>query len=628
MDQQQFKISRPIGTKLLVSVVLLLTGVIVFLNVSTILLIKEDKRAYIYQAQSSQAALAGREFVNRMRHALDTVRLSLTTVDPRKPVTKENQTALRSLVSNQSDIAGLRIVYIDKKTGKTTPFTDALKETSKGETLSFDLEPEWLQTVLPKIMTQGFAFLNLSKTGANIGLGVLVADMNLKDNAAGMPLAIGFVPLADFANELGRLNLTITTDTGWVLYDSDPAVTFARKNILDDPLLQSSLGSRVTAGALEYDFANTHYLGSYVQPGLDLLVLTRTEWQKAMRATYTMTEKFILLGLMAIGAAILFAIFFSKSLTAPIYRLYEATKEVAKGNFNLSLKSKSKDEIGALTHSFNSMSKEINNLIHEREEKVRLENEMAIASTVQQTLIPPSYFRNDNILIHSHYQPAAECSGDWWGFFGVDDKLVLMIADVTGHGLSSALITASARGCVSMMHKLAQEDPDFSYSPSSMLSFANRVIYDASLSKIMMTFFIGVLDFKQKTLNYSSAGHNPPWLFKKEGGAFALKSMTSMGNRLGENKEAIDFEEKTVPIAEGDIFFLYTDGILEGKNLEGDQFGKKRTRKLVEASLPLGPEKVIESLMKDFMEYNTGKPLDDDVTLVAATLFPGKEWTA
>ncbi len=619
MDQQQFKISRPIGTKLLVSVVLLLTGVIIFLNVSTILLIKEDKRAYIYQAQSTQAVLAGREFVNRMRHALDTVRLSLTTVDPRKPVTKEHQSALRALVTNQADIAGLRIVYVDRKTGKTSPFTEALKDA----TLSFDLEPEWLQTVLPKITTQGFAFLNLSKAGGNIGLGVLVADLNLKDQAAGMPLAIGFVPLADFADELGRLNLTIATQAGWVLYDSDSAVTFSRKNILDDPLLQASLGSRVAAGALEYDFADTHFLGSYVQPGLDLLVLTRTEWQKAMRATYTMTEKFILLGLMAVGAAILFAIFFSKSLTAPIYRLYEATKEVAKGNFTLSLKSKSKDEIGALTHSFNSMSKEISNLIHEREEKVRLENEMAIASTVQQTLIPPPYFRNDNILIHAHYQPAAECSGDWWGFFGVNDKLVLMIADVTGHGLSSALITASARGCVSMMHKLAQEDPEFSYSPSAMLSFANRVIYDASLSKIMMTFFIGVLDFKQKTLSYSSAGHNPPWLFKKEGGGFALKSMTSVGNRLGETKETTDFEEKTVPISEGDIFFLYTDGILEGKNKNGDQFGKKRTRKLVEAALPQGPDEIIKSLMKDFMEHNLGKPLDDDVTLVAATLFPG-----
>ena len=84
-----------------------------------------------------------------------------------------------------------------------------------------------------------------------------------------------------------------------------------------------------------------------------------------------------------------------------------------------------------------------------------------------------------------------------------------MIADATGHGFPSALITAAARSCFSVMHKLAQEDPEFSFSPAAMLSYANRVIYDASLAKIMMTFFIGVIDFSSGKLTYASAGHNP-----------------------------------------------------------------------------------------------------------------------
>jgi sigma-B regulation protein RsbU (phosphoserine phosphatase) len=244
----------------------------------------------------------------------------------------------------------------------------------------------------------------------------------------------------------------------------------------------------------------------------------------------------------------------------------------------------------------------------------------AIASTVQQTLIPPSDFTSKWIHIHSHYQAASKCGGDWWGFFGVGSKIVLMIADATGHGMPSALITASARSCFSIMHKLAQEDPDFSFSPSAMLSYANRVVFDASLGQIMMTFFIGVIDFDLKTMIYSSAGHNPPWLFRNDGSAYRLNSLIALGQRLGELREAPPFEEKSINIGASDILFLYTDGLTEGKDNKGEMYGKKRVKKLVEANLVNGPNSIITALMEDFLRHNDGKPLDDDVTLAVAKI--------
>src|SRR5690606_15173135 len=105
------------------------------------------------------------------------------------------------------------------------------------------------------------------------------------------------------------------------------------------------------------------------------------------------------------------------------------------GNFDLRLASASQDEIGALSQSFNVMSEKIRGLIQESMEKVRMEGELAIASTVQQTLIPPPDFKNENLEIRSHYQSASECGGDWWGFFGVGDRVAVFIADATGHGL-------------------------------------------------------------------------------------------------------------------------------------------------------------------------------------------------
>jgi sigma-B regulation protein RsbU (phosphoserine phosphatase) len=408
------------------------------------------------------------------------------------------------------------------------------------------------------------------------------------------------------------------------LYDTDPAILFSKANVSENPLFLSAIESQLSNGAREYEFNGSRYLGSYVFPGLNLAVLTSTEWQKAMKATYMLIEKFILLGSMAVGAAIVFAIFFSKTLTAPIGQLYEATKEVSKGNFLFELEEKGKDEISALSRSFNAMSKRIDELVQESMQKVHLENELAIASTVQQTLIPPEEFLTSSIRINSHYQSASECGGDWWGFFGVGQKIAITIADATGHGLPSALMTASARSCFSVMHKLAQEDPEFSFSPSAMLSFANRVIYDASQGKIMMTFFMGVIDFETNTLTYSSAAHNPPWLFKKEEERFIQKSLTAVGHRLGESRESIPFEEKTVSISPGDILFLYTDGLTEGKDQNGEMYGKKRVRRALESGLAEGPKVMISNLMEDFLRYNDGKSLDDDVTVAAAQILPGK----
>jgi sigma-B regulation protein RsbU (phosphoserine phosphatase) len=196
-----------------------------------------------------------------------------------------------------------------------------------------------------------------------------------------------------------------------------------------------------------------------------------------------------------------------------------------------------------------------------------------------------------------------------------------MIADATGHGVASALITAAARSSFSFMNKLAQEDPEFTFSPSAMLTYTNRVIYDASLGSINMTFFVGVLDLEKMELTYSSAGHNPPWLFKKnENGGFELKSLVAPGSRLGETRDVAEYEERVIGIAPSDILFLYTDGLIEGKNQAGVQYSKKRMRQKLEESLSGGPEAIIAALAEDFLRHNEGKALDDDITMAAAII--------
>jgi sigma-B regulation protein RsbU (phosphoserine phosphatase) len=625
MEQDQFKVSFSVGTKLLISVVSLLLLAIAFLDVSTILLLTEDKRAYTYQAQSTEAVLAGREVVNTVKHALDTLRLSLASIDPSKPVSSQQQQALKSVLENQTEVLGVRLRWLDPQTGRTTaPITEFFKDDElsdvEAKPAELSVAPELVTEALPVLEKNSYSLANASTQSGVPVLGVILADLKTRSPKGEIPIAIGFVSLKGFGRETRASHLTVVNRDGWVLFDSDPTVLFARKNIGDDPLFQEGAGAAMVSGAKEYEFEGARYLASYVKPGLDLVVLTKTDWRDAMSSTYALIEKYVLLGCMAVGAAILFAILFAKTMTAPLKKLYEATREVAKGNFEVSLDATSGDEIGALTGSFVAMSRQISVLIQEQMKKVHLENELAIASTVQQTLLPEPSFQNEFVQIHSHYRSASECGGDWWGFFSVGKKMCIMIADATGHGLPSALITASARSCFSVMHKLAQEHGEFNFAPGGMLSYANRVVHDAASGKIMMTFFAGVIDFETGELTYASAGHNPPWLLKKDGQTHRLNSLVSIGQRLGEAKDVPAFEEKKIQVAPGDVLFLYTDGLMEGKNTDGEMYGKKRTRKVVEAHVGAGPEALISELMKDFLAHNGEKPLDDDVTLAAARI--------
>jgi serine phosphatase RsbU (regulator of sigma subunit) len=626
--QPRAKVVFPLGTKLLLCIVALLVLVILFLNLSTIFLLKEDKRAYVYQSQSTTAVLTGREFGKTVRHALDTMRLGLGSFDPFKPAGPAETAGLKSIVQNQSDILYLSVVLIDTKATSTKPVTSVVRDDPTGPQINpdrFAITPEWWKILLPDLLRTGYAFINLSGTDGPPWVGILAADLKSKDSPAGMPVSLGVISMKGLGQDLHGLNLSIATRSGWLLYDTVSSALYGKANISDDPLFDLARKSNAASGASEYDHQNKHLLGSYVNLPIDVVILVRTDWQRAIRSTYTLTEKFIFLGIMAIGAAIIFAIIFSKTLTAPINKLYQATFDVAQGNFDLNLKAGSRDEIGALTQSFNDMSRHISELIVERMHKVQIENELAIASTVQQTLIPPPSFNDGKLLVHSHYRSASQCGGDWWGYFKVGNRTCVMIADATGHGFPSALMTASARSCFSVMHKLAQEHGQLSISPATMLRYADRVIYEASAARIMMTMFVAVIDFDARTIVFSNAGHNPPWLFRREGDGYKMTSLVAMGQRLGEKLDSTEFDEKTVTFGNRDILFLYTDGLLEGMNEQGEMFGKRRVRKIIEANVMGGPKKVVDELMQNFMEYNGDKPLDDDVTLAAALLLPGGE---
>jgi len=335
------------------------------------------------------------------------------------------------------------------------------------------------------------------------------------------------------------------------------------------------------------------------------------------RSAMTLGGLFVPLILLFVGLAILFNTY-QKRIGNKISRMRRELIDISEGESMPPLRDR--DEFSPLSDAFGEIHSRVQSQVQSAVHSVMIDEEKKIADSVRENLIPPTQYGDSNLEVFSHYRSSKGCGGDWWGFFQAQNKLCIMIADATGHGVSSALVTAATKSCFSMIQRFAQENPQFPLNPSDIMAYVNKVVYDVASTKIMMTLFVGVIDLKEKTLTYSNAGHNPPWLYQLGDQGFVQTSLVAEGIRLGESLSPPAYEEKTVPVKKGDLIVLYTDGLLDNKNLEGEPYGKKRARKAIEASLKDGPRAILQGLIDDVTTFGEGKSLDDDMTVAVFRL--------
>ena len=302
----------------------------------------------------------------------------------------------------------------------------------------------------------------------------------------------------------------------------------------------------------------------------------------------------------------------SASLTASLKRLLKATQQIRDGNFRVFVEATSTDEVGTLSDSFNQMASEINRLMMETAEKARMENELKTAQLVQSTLFPKDYSKEAGIEIKGYYQPASECSGDWWYYKKIGDKTLFCIGDATGHGVPAALLTAAARSAASAIETFSELDL------SKIMSVFNKALHSTAQGQFMMTMFMGIYNHSTGTITYSNASHDPPYLLPnieniKKRDLVILNEAN--GKRLGQDLDST-YETTEIQMEPGSKIVLYTDGITELKNAEGGMWGE---RSFVKCLLSCHNEKkdvvtTVETLALKATEYRKSHPLEDDVT--------------
>lgn len=342
--------------------------------------------------------------------------------------------------------------------------------------------------------------------------------------------------------------------------------------------------------------------------------LAKAEETKSQAAAANL-RNIILVGLVAVLAGTLLTIIQGMRMSRPIRALATQAKHIAEGDFSGRVQIPGHDEIGQLGDMVNHMSGQIVTLMQGAQEKAALEREFEIANSIQNSLIPQA----DTVVLRGiemtgFFRSASQCGGDWWSYYELGpQQSLLVIGDVTGHGVPAAMITALVKGAASTMVSVA----DGRFDLQAFMQRLNAVVYEAGGRQFFMTFFTAIYDAERHELAYANAGHTSPYVFSAQSGE--LTPLMARGTWLGYYPTQT-FEIQRARVQRGDLVVCYTDGIVELENGKGAVYGDSRFRRVVRkhGRLPLSAFK--EQLVGDVYGFADGVPQQDDITLVAARI--------
>jgi serine phosphatase RsbU (regulator of sigma subunit) len=358
----------------------------------------------------------------------------------------------------------------------------------------------------------------------------------------------------------------------------------------------------------------------YVILGYDLAPVSWFTRTAADQKAAASTKAALYIG--AVGALFaligtLLAVFQGLSISKPIKNLASRADQIARGDLTTRVDITSGDELGLLGESFNFMADQISLLLQQTAEKAKIEQELEVAKTIQDTLVPSTApVDRGTFTFAGYYQPAAQTGGDWWTWADLGrDRVLVVIGDVTGHGVPSAMITAAAKAACDVARHLHGDG----VTVTRLLEIMNYAIFESAQRRFVMTCFASIVDTRARTITYANAGHNFPYLFRAGEGKGEFGSLMIRGNRLGDDP-ASRYEAKTTELLSGDTLVWYTDGIVECDNAAGDEFGERRFRVAVRKAGALDPADMRDAIVAEAMEYFGTTPRKDDITMIVGRI--------
>ncbi|HEY2018721.1 MAG TPA: SpoIIE family protein phosphatase, partial [Bryobacteraceae bacterium] len=329
--------------------------------------------------------------------------------------------------------------------------------------------------------------------------------------------------------------------------------------------------------------------------------------------------------------AFIMAVRLNRTITRAVGDLYRATVAIDRGQFAHRIQVQRSDQLGALSTSFNRMSESIERLMEQQREKERMQGELAIAQEVQNNLFPHSQLELPGLELHGVCKPARSVSGDYYDFLLMGkSELCLAMGDISGKGISAALLMASLHSAVRAYH-FADEDfelgedgdhrlastPVAFNTPGKVLSLLNRHLYRSTQPEKYATLFLAHYNTHTRRLVYSNGGQLPPFVLCANGSVRRLDHGGSVVGLL----DGMVYDEGAVTLDPGDILIAYSDGVTEPENDFGE-FGEARLIEAVQRHRHLPLAAISQQVLQGLRAWIGEQEQPDDITLVLARQAP------
>ena len=388
--------------------------------------------------------------------------------------------------------------------------------------------------------------------------------------------------------------------------------------------------------------AATGYIYVATRPSMLYATLFATLGDKALIWRDLLLAIAIFFGVIEL-AALYIGVRLSQSMTSSVAELYRATEHVNRGDLSHRIQINGHDQMAALEGSFNSMTGSLAKLIDEQKEKQRLENELSIAYEVQELLFPGEVTNLPSLEVHGVCIPARTVSGDYYDFIPLGtDRMVLAVGDISGKGISAALLMATVHAFVrayslepemvlvpaalqyeaeshgdSRMYYRGDGSSESQLAPAMLMTTLNYQLYRSTPAAKYATMFLGCYDPNARVLRYCNAGHLPPIIVRATGEPFSLDINGTVVGLF----DGVTYEESTVVMQPGDIFVAYSDGVTEPEN-EFGEFGEDRLIALVKEHRHKPLPRIAEIVTGAVADWIGAAEQPDDVTIVLARCTP------
>lgn len=308
-----------------------------------------------------------------------------------------------------------------------------------------------------------------------------------------------------------------------------------------------------------------------------------------------------------------------KRITAPIVKLEGNVRTIGQGNLDYKSDIHTADEVESLSVTFERMTKSLKNYIENLNkvtaDKERIATELNVATHIQASMLPcifPPFPENKEFDIFASMQPAKEVGGDFYDFFLVDKThLGFVIADVSGKGVPAALFMVIAK-------TLIKNHAQAGLSPAEVFNAVNSQLCENNEAGMFVTGWMGLMEIQTGKVKFVNAGHNPPLICRK-GGEFEY--LRSKAGFVLAGMEGFTYKEYEMELSEGDMLFLYTDGVTEATDPEGQLFGEKRLKDVLDRGKDKALYELLPMVKNDIDIFVKGADQFDDITMLSVRYY-------